>query len=318
MSDWQLSILKQQIDGHLALSATGTLIAVVTPEARKRYGTELEAAYRSTKRLSFADLGAERSLVETSNPAAVVLISGSLPESRQAYARLNWIKDRGVPVVFAMPERRLAEGPPSWERAGVQYEGMFWLAAQYAATIRPTKGAYCEFGVYDGRTFALACHALKNVCSHFHAFDSFQGIGGSLPDEQGHFKDGQYYANVETFHYNMKFCSLDATRITAHPGYFDDTLKGRVASDDGIDAISVVHIDTDVYAPALQALDYVAPVLSDGALVLFDDYDQLAASNARGERRAFREWLAKTPTFEAEPYRNYAIFGRSFIVHRVA
>jgi hypothetical protein len=82
--------------------------------------------------------------------------------------------------------------------------------------------------------------------------------------------------------------------------------------------VSVIHIDTDVYEPSLLALEFVAPALVQGSLLLLDDYDHLAASDAKGERRAVHEWLRNHPEFDLEPYRNYAIFSRAFIVHRRA
>ncbi|MDB5446073.1 MAG: hypothetical protein JWQ97_1390 [Phenylobacterium sp.] len=84
----------------------------------------------------------------------------------------------------------------------------------------------------------------------------------------------------------------------------------------GLSGVSVAHIDVDVYEPAKLALDYLAPVLHSGALILFDDFDQMGASNRKGERRAVREWLGENPGFSLESYRNYAIYGRSFLFGR--
>jgi hypothetical protein len=76
-----------------------------------------------------------------------------------------------------------------------------------------------------------------------------------------------------------------------------------------------IDINVDVYVPALQALCFITPAFVNGALVMFDDYDQMAADDNRGERRALREWLAETG-FRAELYRSYATFGRTFIIHK--
>ena len=316
MSNWHIETLVKQIDRHIEVAYGSEIIIVMSLGGRKKYGLELNKRYGSDPRIYITDLGKKFDGEKLkANSSIVLLVSDSISDSRSAYANLNYVKEHSVPVLFALPERRLADSPPGWEGSGIHYHGMFFLASQYTRTVRPTKGAYCEFGVYDGRTFALAYHALKNVCGEFFAFDSFKGICGA-EKEEAHFNDGEYYANFETFKYNMLYCGVDFARIKSVQGFFQDTLKGRTAKDDYIDSISVLHIDTDVYVPALLALEYSAPAINDGALMLFDDYDQLAASNERGERRAFREFLDKHTEFEAEPYRNYGVFGRSFIVHR--
>lgn len=102
------------------------------------------------------------------------------------------------------------------------------------------------------------------------------------------------------------------------PGFFQETLRDRLPSELGIERASIVHIDVDVYELARLALEFISPALPQGALLLFDDYDHMAAANDRGERRAMREWLAAHPEFEIEPYRAYGAVCRSFLVHRRA
>ena len=84
----------------------------------------------------------------------------------------------------------------------------------------------------------------------------------------------------------------------------------------GIDAAAVVHIDCDVYEAAKAALEFVVPVLQQGSVLLFDDFHASQASNATGERRALRELLAAHPELEVERWHDYAVEGRSFLVHR--
>jgi O-methyltransferase len=193
---------------------------------------------------------------------------------------------------------------------------MFSLASQYVPMVA-RGGSYVEFGVFDGNSMTIAYHALKGVCKSFYAFDSFQGIGGALESEATRFRDGQYAASLETFRYNLRFNNVDERRVQVVPGFFQETLRNRTPADLGIDKASIAHIDTDVYEPALLSLEFIAPALPQGALLLFDDYDQLAASNDRGERRAIREWLKAHPELELEPYRNYGVACRAFIVHRL-
>jgi hypothetical protein len=313
MGDWHQEMLLKTIKRYQALVPDVPILVVTTGAGEPRFGDCLRAELGGNTLFRLAQLGEEHEQMD--GVSAVALVSGSLSDATRSYAFLSAAKNAGLPVVFAQSDRPMSTSAPTWENSGVTHAGMFYLASQYARSVQP-KGAYCEFGVYDGRTMVMAGHALKDACTKFVAYDSFKGLGGTKPEETTHYNDGEYFANQETLRHNFRFSKLPLEKLEIVPGYFQDTLSGRRSSDDGIGPISVVHIDTDIYEPALLALEYVSDGLSDGALLIFDDYDQLAASNKKGERRALHEWLDAHPEFEAEPYRCHGAFGRSFIIHR--
>jgi hypothetical protein len=309
---WENSYLHAELLKHVALVSPKIVGVLTTPSARQRFGAALSQFSESQLRV-FDDPGS----VARDGLGVVVVAAEGQWATLSLRAKLRGLLASSLPVVTCTPERRFASAPPTPDRFGLDYPGMYWLAAQYIPTVA-RGGSYVEFGVFDGLTMTLAYHALKNGCDTFYAFDSFQGIGGTLENEQGHFLDGQYAASVDTLRYNLTFNNVDDSRVRIVPGFFQDTLQDRKPSDVGITTASIVHIDTDVYEPARLALEFISPALPQGALLLFDDYDQLAASNDRGERRAIRDWLAGHPEFQLEPYRSYGVFCRSFILHRQA
>lgn len=244
---------------------------------------------------------------------SVIVTHSDRARAHQMHRRLVRAKEARCVVALALCDRRLQNQAPGWEGVGVTYGGIFRLAATYAESL--PRGSYAEFGVFDGHTFAIAFHALRNTCERFYAYDSYAGIRGAMESETGKYRDGDYFANFETFVANMRLAKVDLKRVTCVRGSFQETLR-KAPSEHQLGPVSVAHIDVDVYEPAKLALDYLSSVLQQGALVLFDDYDQMGASNQRGERRAIKEWLAENPQFALEPYRNYATFGRSFIFDR--
>ncbi len=304
----------ESIHRHIELTS-GSPVIIVSEQADSAFGTILQKEFEHATILPGSAL-LDGINVSESDIGIVVVVGANPSDARSLYFKADNMKQDHIPIVQVAPGRLMSTKPPSWQTGGVHYEGMFWLAAQYANTVRPAKGAYVEFGVYDGRSFVLAGHALKNVCGKFLAYDSYRGIGGSLESEKHIFLDGHYSANIETLHHNILYSNLGDLNYQVVPGFFQDTLSGRSSKDDGVGPISVVHIDVDVYEPALLALNYVGADLSDGALIMFDDFDQMAAGNDVGERRALNEWLAANPDFSVEPYRNYGVFCRSFIFHR--
>lgn len=249
-----------------------------------------------------------------SDNALVMLCDTEPAKLRALHAATGFLKARGL-VINTLYRRTVFYGPPRATVNPVHNEVMFIEAGKIAGNLR--RGHYLEFGVFDGRTFTLAWHAIASRCPwmRMYGFDSFTGILGAGTDEV--YVDGTYCSNRETFAHNWKVSGLDATRCTAVQGDFrmllaEPGLRERL----GIDAASVVHIDCDVYEAAKAALDFVAPVLMQGAVLLFDEFHANAASNATGERRALREMLEDHPYLEVERWHDYALEGRSFFVHR--
>ena len=243
-----------------------------------------------------------------------IIVDRKIGAARKNHFACTKLKQQGSVVVFGLC-RGLFFGSPKSAVGNLTYGGMFALAGSYLKTVRP-KGDYLEFGVFDGRTLTLAYHTLSSAVNRFFAFDSFEGIIGTLDSENSHFEDGAYFSNKATFWHNMKVANVNEKKIAAIQADFVTSLTPEILEQQDIQHVSAVHIDCDVYLPAKKALDFITDVISDGALLLFDDYDQLAANPNKGERRALKEWLEENPHISVEEYRPYSIFCRSFIVHK--
>ena len=308
--DWENGFVRQELERHVRLVAPNVVGLLTTPSGRHRFAPALGHFTGGEVRV-FDDPKA----VSLDGLAVIVVAAEGQWPTLALRAQLGHLHATGLPIVTCTPERRFAASTPAPERFGLDYPGMFWVAGEYIPTV--ARGAsYVEFGVFDGLTLTLAFHTLKHACQTFYAFDSFQGIGGTLANEQTHFADGQYAASLETLRYNLKFNNVDDTRVRVGPGFFQETLSGRRPADLGLQVASVVHIDTDLAGPGRLALEFITPALTQGSLLLFDDYDQLGASNDKGERRAVTDWLTVHPELQLEPYRTYGIFCRSFLLHR--
>lgn len=300
------------LSSHLSSkSKEGIILVVGNKISFKKYKDILEE-YKSVTRCH--DI-ADNEIVFSEEIVLVVVLGIDNSETHRIYSKCYEYKENDIPVVFGTNERALTYQAPNWQSMDLTILGMFHLANQYILGL-DRKGAYVEFGVFDGRSFTTACHALKGVCTDFYAFDSFKGIVGANKNEENLYQDGAYYANLETFWHNMQVSGCSDFPIKAIQGPFQETLIQNTPSEIGIGHVSIVHIDSDVYEAAILALDFVAPVLLDGALILFDEFHAFGANNNKGERKAFNEWLHKNPHFSAEIYRNYGSVARSYIIHR--
>lgn len=78
----------------------------------------------------------------------------------------------------------------------------------------------------------------------------------------------------------------DKDNINFIPGLFEDTLKPA-------GPIAFAHVDCDWYDSVKVCIERISPLLSPGALIVFDDY-----SSYSGCRRAVDEWLARDAQME--------------------
>lgn len=203
-------------------------------------------------------------------------------------------------------------------------------AASEFVRFEKVEGDVVELGVFTGISLALlakahAFNAVPELPRAVVGFDSFRGLP---PDSDGHarWSEGDCATN-QAWHPLLpegapvtpeatldlfRACRLPAPRLEV--GDFGETVRAAVGR--AIAKVAILHVDCDLYEPARTALFALEPALQDGAVVLFDDWFHYRADPNKGEARAFREFLEAFPRWEAIPYRTYATFCNSFILHR--
>lgn len=204
----------------------------------------------------------------------------------------------------------------------------FCRAVEYV-NYEAVPGDIVEFGVFTGISLALLSKAHsfdpKGMTRKVAGFDSFRGLPGSH-EAHARWQPGDCSSN-HSWHPLLRVddpvtpeatlslfeaCALDAPVL--HVGSFDTTLP--VAFPEVHARVALVHVDCDLYESTRNALAAVAPVLQDGAVVLFDDWFHYRGHPEKGESRAFSEFLAAHPEWGAVQYQPYATFCNSFILHR--
>lgn len=215
-------------------------------------------------------------------------------------------------VVFGAGERS-----PS---AGVNFRQAFSTVAQYVHyqawhQYAGREIGYFEFGMFEGKTFTLAYQEMAdNPGLRFCGFDSFEGIIGSLDEED--FTDATFFCNKRTVLHNLALASVDMERVNLWEGNFLTDLPKNGPIDGVSDICMVVHIDCDVMLPTKAALDFVTDKLVQGSVLMFDDFNAQCASNKTGERAALQQWLDENPQFSVEPWFAYEGMAQTFFVHK--
>jgi hypothetical protein len=200
---------------------------------------------------------------------------------------------------------RLADPSIRSDRLGREH--MADLAARFVRD-NHVEGAYLEFGVWRGSTFVELHRALHRhrVRMPMFAFDSFEG------------RPGQFGCSVDDFRREMRAGRVPDGTYTVVPGFYERTLSPALPARLGLSRAALVWIDCVRYESAEPVLEFVAPLLQDGTLVMFNDYYRFKGHPELGERRAVAEFLDRYPSISVTDYAKFSSVGQAFIVHTTA
>lgn len=217
-----------------------------------------------------------------------------------------------------------------------------WKAAQILSG-ELVEGDYLEFGVFRGGSFAHAFNAVKSVYNQrsqedihpqdyksqvtriwdemrFFAFDSFCGLPKPCfsDAESKDFVESKFSCDLNTFRANLKSASVDLTKVIAVPGWFEETCVSQTIEKYNMKAASIIYIDCDLYESARVVLKFIEPLLTDGSVIIFDDWYCFRGNPELGEQRAFNEWKNKLLDWTFCEYQKEGGYRNSFIASRKA
>ena len=133
---------------------------------------------------------------------------------------------------------------------------------------------YLECGVFEVESMQWWARLNANQSSRFFGFDSFEG----LPEDwHGEKKKGYFDACG-------RVPRIEDPRIRFVKGWFENTLP-VFTRDFSVNNLLVVHIDCDLYGGAMLALVYLAPFMTKGTILIFDEF-----FDRENEFKAFRDW----------------------------
>jgi hypothetical protein len=150
-------------------------------------------------------------------------------------------------------------------------------------------GLYLEFGVGRGKSIRwIGARADRTV----YGFDSFDGIP-------------EYWNGNPVGAFAQKKLPKVPDNVQFEIGLFDQTLPGFL--DQHADAVSLLHVDCDLYSSTVTILDALGPRLQPGAVILFDEYYNFPRWQQH-EYKAFQEFVeASGMTYE---YIGYSVTGQ--------
>lgn len=189
-------------------------------------------------------------------------IFGDFPISEDHKA---WRKDK----VFLDDYRRLSPG-------NAYSQDRKWVLREYVRLSNELPGDLAECGSFEGASAFFMCQASTHgiLC----VFDSFEGI--SEPDvvdtstapNVTQWSKGDMLSSEAQLRANL--AHVASVRVFAGwiPKRFDEVQERK---------FRVVHVDVDLYQPTRDSLEFFYPRLSDGGVIIMDDYGFLTCPGAK-------------------------------------
>ena len=107
---------------------------------------------------------------------------------------------------------------------------------------------------------------------------------------------------------------VDLNRVQIVKGWFNKTLNSKTASEINLRRIAVAWIDCDLYESTIPVLNFITPFLSDGTVIIFDDWRCYRNDPEFGEQKACSEWLERNPQLKLNKLFSFGWNGIAFTV----
>lgn len=199
-----------------------------------------------------------------------------------------------------------------------------------------------EFGVFTGSSFIHSYHIIKDVFQQhqklhagstevdaaeirriwdnmrFFAFDSFQGLPepDGFDKETSAFAKGEFTCTENTFRENLIKTDVSLGKVVTIAGWFEETCTEETIRKYVIKKASMINVDCDFYASTKTVLEFVRPLLTDGTIIVFDDWYCFRGSPNLGEQRAFNEWKPTMPDWIFTEYQKEGPWRNSYIASK--
>jgi O-methyltransferase len=159
----------------------------------------------------------------------------------------------------------------------------FWQALRNVGAV---PGEMAEIGSFRGGTAHFIAGAFKYLYGEeetLHVFDTFEGHPeAAISEHDPHQEVGRF---ASTSYDDVRALLAPFEKVRIHQGDASLLLPGLPEA-----AYRLVHIDTDLYQPTVDCLEYFVPRMSRGGVIVLDDY---ASRKCPGVPKALAEFMAR-------------------------
>jgi len=193
--------------------------------------------------------------------------------------------------VIARPRRLLREVLFAFYRYDHVYEVL-----QEFAQLRDGRFSVLEFGTSDGYSFVKLLYATRYLRLEnrvkVHTFDSFEGMPASSDTRDRNWSSGDDWAPGQ-FRGNYRaleeYCAPRYSNYAIHRGYFQDSINTPFLETLEEYPPVLIWVDCDYYTSAKTVLTRLINHIPNGAVIYFDEFDNLNYGSRTGEARLVHE-----------------------------
>lgn len=144
------------------------------------------------------------------------------------------------------------------------------------------KGDIIEFGVWNGNNLIAMKKSIDflNLNKKIYGFDHFAGMPSSIKD----YSRNSFKGEIDLVKFFIKFFKLKSIFL------IKDDINNLYKYKKKFKKISLIYIDCDIYDTTKNILTILAPKLSKGGIIIFDEGNQ---GNKSGESRALNDFYKK-------------------------
>lgn len=173
-------------------------------------------------------------------------------------------------------------------------EDRLWILWQAAHNVARLDGRHtaAEIGTYRGGSAYFIASAFVHALGHDVPFDVVDTFEGLAPEDRAA-QDGDFGSKrtfTDTTFESVREYLARFEQLVVHKGDI-----AEVASTLAHPSYSLVHVDVDLYEPALECLRFFGPRVPIGGVIVLDDYEALKCP---GIRKAADEYLVEEPRFQ--------------------
>jgi O-methyltransferase len=178
-------------------------------------------------------------------------------------------------------------------------------------------GDYVEFGVSRGTSLACTWRALESSGIREVRMIGFDSFCGMHPDsaKEG-WVPGDFASTEGATRRYLRSRQVPSEVVTLVAGWFHETATAETRARLKLDKVSIAMIDCDAYTPSTQALSFIADMIVDHAVIIFDDWGWSVKEGHVGQREAFSEFLAAHPELRAVQLASYREEARVYLLTR--
>ena len=196
------------------------------------------------------------------------------PELRLRWNNLDWYNDETFNNYLQL----------FGETHGIN-SGRRWMAYQLLRATKDVPGDTAECGIFQGATSYMICAFAEHarLTRTHHAFDSFEGLSEPRDLDGRHWR--KHDLSVDLASVQQRLARFSGVR------YYKGWIPERFPDLDAL-SFSFVHIDVDIYEPTRDSIAFFYPRLSEGGILVCDDYGFAVCP---GATKAIDDYLRDKP-----------------------